>query len=82
VFVWNGECSTKVHQFFISNFLAELNYAIGKFVGENSEPLICRLEDGVIYSSVLSMITFHGGPLMRRVSEIVFRLVEAGIYSH
>ena len=82
MFVWNGQCRTKEHQFFISSFLAELNYAIGKFVGENSEPLMCRIEDGVIYSSVLSMITFHGRPLMRRVSEIVDRLVEAVIYSH
>ena len=67
---------------FISNVLAELNYAVGKFVGENSEPLICRLEDGVFYSSGLTMIMFHGDPLMRRVTEIIDRLAEAGIYSH
>ena len=28
------------------------------------------------------MIMFHGDPLMRRVTEIFDRLVEAGIYSH
>ena len=33
----------------ISDFLAELNYAIGKFISENSEPLMCRLEDGVVF---------------------------------
>ena len=72
----------KCINFFISDFLAELINAIGKFVGENSEPFMCRIEDGVIYSSVLSMITFHGGPSMRRVSEIIDRLVEAVLYSH
>ena len=29
---------------------AEDDYARGDFVGENSEPLLCGLEDGVVYS--------------------------------
>jgi len=28
---------------------AEVNYATGVLVGENSEPLLCKIEDGVIY---------------------------------
>jgi hypothetical protein len=43
---------------------------------------MCRLEDGIAFSSGISMIMFHGDPLLRRVSEIIDRLVEAGIYSH
>jgi len=66
----------------ISDVLAELNYAIGHFLGKNSEPLVCRLEDGVVFSSGLTMIMFHEDPLLRRVTEIIDRLVEAGIYSH
>ena len=36
--------------FLLSDVLAELNYATGDFVGKNSEPLVCRLEDGVVFS--------------------------------
>jgi hypothetical protein len=57
-------------------------YAVGHFIGENSEPLICRLEDGVVFTSGLTMVMFHGDPLMKRVTEIIDRVVEAGIYNH
>jgi hypothetical protein len=60
---------------------AEDNYAAGFFVGENSEPLLCRLEDGVVYTFGQSMVLFYGDPLMRRVTEIIDRVVEAGIYN-
>jgi len=59
---------------------AEEQYARGFFVGENSEPLVCKLEDGVIYFTGLNMVMFHGDPLMKRVNEIITRVVEAGIY--
>jgi len=62
--------------------VAEDNYAGGFFVGENSEPLLCSLEDGVVYTSGQSMIMIHGDPLMRRVTEIIDRVVEAGIYKY
>jgi hypothetical protein len=62
--------------------VAEDNYASCDFVGENSEPLLCRLEDGVVFSTGLTMMMFHGDPLMRRVSEIVDRVVEAGLYNY
>jgi hypothetical protein len=61
---------------------AELYYALGHFVGENSKPLVCKLEDGVIMTFAKTMLMFHGDPLMRRVNEIVDRVVEAGIYNH
>ena len=61
---------------------AEENYARGDFVGENSEPLLCSLEDGVVYSFGLSMIMYHGDPLMKRVTEIIDRVFEAGLYNY
>jgi hypothetical protein len=60
---------------------AEDHYATGYFVGENSEPLLCRLEDGVVYTYGQSMVMFYGDPLMRRVTDIINRVFEAGIYN-
>jgi hypothetical protein len=57
-------------------------YARGDYFGENSEPLVCRLEDGVVYSYGLTMIMFQGDPLLRRVNEIIDRVVEAGLYNY
>ena len=65
----------------ISDALAKLNYAVGDFLGENSEPLMCKVEDGILFSSGISMIMFRGDPLLSRVTEIIDRLVESGIYS-
>jgi hypothetical protein len=65
----------KCASIFISDFFAEIFYAICEFVGENSEPFRFRLEDEVIFS-VLTMIMFHGNPLNRIVSEIIDRLHE------
>jgi hypothetical protein len=66
----------------MSDVVAEVNYAKGDFIGENSEPLVCRLEDGVVFTSYLTMIMFYGDPLMRRVNEIINRAVEAGLYNY
>jgi len=59
----------------------ELYYAEGDMLGENSERLLCRLEDGVVYNDGLRMIMLKGDPLMRRVTEIIDRVFEAGIYN-
>jgi len=59
---------------------AELCYATGEFVGKNSEPLLCKLEDGIFLSFGQTMQLFHGDPLMKRVNEIIDRVVEAGLY--
>ena len=58
----------------------EERYASGDFVGENSEPLLCKLEDGVFISFGQGMVMFHGDPLLRRVNEIIDRVVEAGLH--
>jgi hypothetical protein len=66
----------------INDVVAEEHYANGVFVGENSESLLCRLEDGVVFITWLSMVMFHGDPLLRRVNEIIDRVVQAGIYNY
>jgi len=63
----------------LDKFVYEI-YALGELVGENSEPLLCKIEDGVFYRFGLSMLMFHGDPLMRRVNEIIERVVEAGLH--
>jgi hypothetical protein len=60
----------------------EISFAYGDFIGENSEPLLCKLQDGVVYNTGLTMGMFYGDPLMRRVSEVIDRVVEAGIYNY
>jgi len=66
----------------IADKMAELSYASGSFVGENSEPLVCMLEDGVVYFNCLNMVMVHGDPLIKRVNEIIGRFVEAGLYNY
>jgi hypothetical protein len=61
---------------------AEFKYAIGDTVGDNSEPLLCKLEDGVVFPYSLTMLMYHGDPLMRRVKNIIDRVVEAGLYNY
>jgi hypothetical protein len=60
---------------------AEIGFALGEFAGENSEPLLSRLDDGVYNSDGIAMIILHGDPLLRRVSEIIDRVVAAGLYT-
>jgi hypothetical protein len=61
---------------------AEMYYDNGFFLGQNSETLVCGLEDGVVFKFGLSMIMFRGDPLMKRVNEIIDRVVEAGLYNY
>jgi hypothetical protein len=58
----------------------EMIYASGGFVGENSEPLLCRSEDGLVVPASLSMMMFHGDPLIRRITEII-ELVVKQVYA-
>jgi len=63
----------------LADKIAEDNYARGVYVGDKSEPLLCRLEDGIVFNTGLTMIIFHGDPLTRRVNEIIDRVVETGL---
>jgi hypothetical protein len=66
----------------LAELTAEYYYAIGDFFDENSKPLLCKLEDGVVLTYSLTMLMFHGDPLMRRVNDIIDRVVEAGLYNY
>ena len=59
---------------------AEECYAVGDFVGENSKPFLCKLDDDVFFSFGQSMLMLHGDPLMGRVNKIIGRVVEAGLH--
>ena len=61
---------------------AEDIYCSGGLVDENSENLLCRLEDGVFYTTGTTMVMFHGDTLMRRVTEIIDRVVEASLFTY
>jgi hypothetical protein len=61
---------------------AEEEFALGSYLGANSKPLLCGIKDGVFRFSGLTMIMLHGDPLMRRVTEIIDRVVEAGLYNY
>jgi len=66
----------------IADKMAELSYARGSFVGVKSEPLVCMLEDGVVYVTCLNMVMLHGDPLIKRVNEIIGRVVQSGLYNY
>ena len=84
---WLGDCVNRAKyendvSIFLPDMDAEKYYASGDFVGENSEPFLCKLEDGVFLHTGQTMLMFHGDPLMRRVIEIIDRVVEADLYNH
>jgi len=66
----------------LPDITVEFRYAFGQYVGENSKPMLCSLEDGVVFPASLTMLMFHGDPLMRRVNEVIDRVVEAGLYNY
>ena len=66
----------------LSDDSAEEDLALGLYLGLNSKPLLCGIQDGVFRFSGLTMIMLHGDPLMRQVTEIIDGVVEAGIYNY
>jgi len=65
----------------LSDLSVEERYAFGTFVGVNSEPMLCKLEDGVFLHTGRTLLMNHWDPLVRRVTEIIGRVVEAGLYN-
>ena len=55
---------------------------VGKLLGEDSKPLLCKLEDEVAFTFGRTMMMFRGDPLMKRVNGIIDGVVEAGLYSY
>jgi hypothetical protein len=41
---------------------------------------MCRLEDGVVYTTAITMMMIHGDPLMRGFNEIIDSVFAAGLY--
>ena len=67
--------------FFISDLSAEINIDYAHSLGKSSKPWFCRLENGMVYNKGLRMVMMKGDPLLRRVSEILDRVFEAGFYN-
>ena len=67
---------------FASDFDIEFYYYDVDTLGENSENLLCSLEEGLVYNNALRMAMLKGDPLMRRVTEIIDRVVEGGLYNY
>jgi hypothetical protein len=67
--------------FFYDDLWIESYNYWGNFAGGYSEPLMCKLEEDLVYNKRHSMVMIHGDPLLRRVSEIIDRVVEAGLYN-
>ena len=58
------------------------NYDSGVNAGENSESLLCRLEDGVVFITSLRILKFHGGTLSRQINKIIDLVVEEFLYKN
>jgi hypothetical protein len=79
---WEWVKKQKSVSVLLEDKIAEIHFAAGNIIGENSEPLLCGLEDGVNYKYGQSFVMLHADPLIGRVSEIIDRVVEAGLYNH
>jgi hypothetical protein len=67
---------------YMPDYWYEIGFANGIYVGENGEPLLCRIDDGVFSKSRSVMVMLYGEPLLKRVNNIFGRVVEAGIYNY
>jgi len=66
---------------FFADLDAESKYADGSMLDENSDPALCALEDGVYFNYAVKMLMLQGYPLVKRVNEIIDRVVEADLYN-
>ena len=68
----------------ISIILDELSveekYSNSMLLDENSMPLICPLDDGIVMITNTVMVMRVGDPLLGRIDEIIQRVVEAGLF--
>ena len=81
--VRTGQCVSRMCQFScLISFLKQFALPVFFWVCENFEPLLCMLEDGVVFITDPTMVMFHRDSLLRRVNEIIARAVEAALYKH
>ena len=68
----------------ISMILADLSieekYFTSSLMDENSKPLICPLDDGILMTIYYAMMMRMGYQLLGRIDEIIQRVVEAGLF--
>jgi hypothetical protein len=64
-----------------SDFSFETSYINGSLSGENGEPLLCKVNDGVLFITEFVMLMFYGDPLLKRINDIFYRVVEACLYN-
>ena len=67
--------------YFTSDLTAEIYNYFAYTWGKTFEPFLCKLGNGVVYNEGLRMVMLNGDPLLRRVSEIIDRVVEAVFYN-
>jgi len=79
---WDWGAYQKTASILLDDDDVEDSFAEGFYIGENSKPLVCGLKDGILRQTGLTMIMLHGDPLMRRVTEIIDRVIAAGLYNH
>ena len=65
----------------MADIFAEIIYALGIYVGDISETLLCMVEDWLVSNTDL-ILMIHGDALFRWGSEIIDRVVEAGRYKY
>jgi hypothetical protein len=66
----------------LTDFVFESGSIIGDLSGENGEPLLCKVHDGVFFNTGAVMLMFYGDPLLMRFNEIFYRVMEAGLYNY
>jgi hypothetical protein len=68
--------------FFASDFIVEAMADFSPLFNKNGRHLFCRIDDGVFLNHKSVMLMFYGEPLLKRVNEIIDRVVEAGLYKY
>jgi len=80
---WSCFHSARYHKdisILLRDLEAELQNALGSMLDENSEPPLCKLEDGEVYIDGWRMLMWQADPLMKRVNEIIDLGFEAGLF--
>jgi len=82
---WSCFDSARYHKnasVLLPDLQAEAENALRRMLEKNSEPPLCKLEDGEVYFEGWRMVMWQADPLMKRVNEIIDRVFEAGLYNY
>ncbi|PSN29099.1 hypothetical protein C0J52_28382 [Blattella germanica] len=64
----------------INNVKLEYFFWNQTLIDENNKPMICQLDDGIMYHKHVTMIMTKGNPLIPLISDIIDRVYESGIF--